>query len=675
MRKKEIKESFEILKDEKIRLFRVQIENVQPKINGGRFPIKRVIEDKVRVEADIFVDGHNELSAVLLYRKEDQTKWSETPMEHLTNDRWFGEFKVTEIGRWKYTISAWINHFKTWQRDLKKRIDAEQNIEVDLLIGIDLINGALKKATPKDKEKLNKFIEKLSDKRNKAEANKSALSDELLKIMSRYPDKTKAATYGRELVVVVDPKIARYGAWYELFPRSCGPAGKHGTFKDVIARLPYISEMGFNVLYLPPIHPIGTQFRKGKNNAVVTEKGAVGSPWAIGNKEGGHKTIHPQLGTLKDFQNLVNQAGKLGISIALDLAYQCSPDHPYVKEHPEWFCKRPDNTIQYAENPPKKYQDIYPIDFETENWQELWEELKSIVIFWIQQGIRIFRVDNPHTKDLSFWEWMINDVKKEYPDVIFLSESFTRPKLMYRLAKLGFSQSYNYFPWRNTKWELTQYFTELAQTEVKEFLRPNLWTNTPDILTEYLQYGGVNAFKIRFILAATLGASYGVYGPAFELCVNQPIAPNSEEYLNSEKYEIKQWELDSPNSISPLITKVNQIRNNHAVLQSDQHLEFFPIDNESMICYGKSSEDLSEILLVIVNLDPNYPQSGWVELPIQRFNLSGTKPFQVQDLLDGNRYLWNSPRNFVKLDPSQSPAHIFRIRRFHRSEKNFDYYL
>jgi starch synthase (maltosyl-transferring) len=654
---------------------RVQIESVQPKINGGRFPVKRIVEDIVNVEADIFVDGSHELSAVLLYRMEAKAKWSETPMEHSKNDRWLGKFKVSETGLWKFNIAAWIDHFKTWQRDFKKRVAAEQDVKVDLLIGLELINKVLPAASPKDKEKLTKIIEKMKDKRNKAEANKAALSDELSKLMARYPDRSKAVTY-KEISVIVDPKIARFGAWYELFPRSTSlTPGKHGTFKDVIARLQYVADMGFNVLYLPPVHPIGSTFRKGKNNSTVAEKGAVGSPWAIGNKEGGHYDIAPELGTLEDFRELVKKAGEHGIQIALDIAYQCAPDHPYVKQHPEWFRKRPDGTIQYAENPPKKYQDIYPIDFETEDWQALWEELKNIMSFWVKQGVKIFRVDNPHTKDLSFWEWALAEIKKEDPDVIFLAEAFTRPKLLYRLAKLGFSQSYNYFPWRNTKWELTEFMTELTKTEPKEFFRANLWINTPDILTEYLQIGGPAAFKARLILAATLGANYGIYGPAFELCDNKPHGAKSEEYLDSEKYEIKQWDIHSPDSLKPLITQINQIRNNNVVLQNDLNLEFYPVDNENLICYGKHNEDFSEILIIVVNLDTQWAQSGWIELPLEKFGIPETKPYQVHDLLSGDRYLWNGPRNFIKLDPEEKTAHIFKLRRYQRTEKNFDYYL
>ena len=655
---------------------RIQISAVQPEIDGGRYPVKRVIDDYLAVEADIVVDGHNALSASVLYRDDKESQWHEVPMEFLENDRWCAQFAVTRCGRWQYTIQAWIDEFKTWQRDLEKRVQADQNIDIDLQIGLNLIKNAKEAVSPADAQALARCIETLSHKRNRANAIRVALSQELADLMARNPDKRSLTWYGKELEIVVDPKLARFSTWYELFPRSCSPKpGKHGTFKDAINRLQYVAEMGFDVLYLPPIHPIGFTHRKGKNNSVTAEPGDVGSPWAIGNVEGGHKAIHPELGTLDDFRELVTAAENYGIAIALDLAIQCSPDHPYVKEHSEWFRMRPDNTIQYAENPPKKYQDIYPIEFENPAWSALWEELKGIVDFWIEQGVRIFRVDNPHTKDFSFWEWMIANVKQNYPDVIFLAEAFTRPKIMYQLAKLGFSQSYTYFAWRNSKWELTEYFKELTQTEVKEYFRPNLWPNTPDILNDYLQLGETAAFKTRLVLAATLGPSYGIYGPAFELCENTPAEINSEEYLNSEKYEIRHWDLDSPHSLKQFIAQVNRIRNQNVVLQSDSNLRFYPIDNEALICYGKHNDDCSEIIVVVANLDPNWVQSGWLELPIDEFGLSPEHPYQVHDLMDGKRYLWNSARNFVQLDPSKLTAHIFRIRRLQRSERNFDYYF
>lgn len=667
-------------KDKKRFRNRIQISAVQPEIDGGRYPIKRVIDDRVTVEADIVVDGHNAISASILYRDDKESPWYEVPMDFLQNDRWRGHFTVTRCGRWQYTIQAWIDEFKSWQRDLEKRVQADQNIDIDLLIGLKLINNAVshakESAAPTDLQALMRYAELLSNKRNQAEAIHNALFDELSELMARNPDKRSISRYNLELEIVVDPKLARFSTWYELFPRSCSPQpGKHGTFKDVINRLPYIADMGFDVLYLPPIHPIGTSHRKGKNNSVTAESDDVGSPWAIGNAGGGHKSIHPQLGTLDDFCELVVKAEDYGMAIALDLAYQCSPDHPYVKEHPEWFRMRPDNTIQYAENPPKKYQDIYPIEFETPAWDSLWEELKSVVDFWIEQGVRVFRVDNPHTKDFSFWEWMIASVKQEFPDVLFLSEAFTRPKLMYQLAKIGFSQSYTYFTWRNSKQELTEYFTELTQSEVKDYFRPNLWPNTPDILNEYLQVGGAAGFKVRLILAATIGPSYGIYGPAFELCENMPIEINTEEYLNSEKYQLRHWDLESPKSIRSLIAQVNRIRNQNVVLQSDSNLRFYPIDNDALICYGKSTEDYAEIIVVVVNLDPNWTQSGWLDLPIHEFGLSHGHPYQVHDLIDNKRYLWNGQRNFIQIDPSKVPAHIFRIRRFQRSERNFDYFF
>jgi starch synthase (maltosyl-transferring) len=433
--------------------------------------------------------------------------------------------------------------------------------------------------------------------------------------------------------------------------------------------------MGFDVLYLPPIHPIGRSHRKGKNNAPSAGPHDPGSPWGIGAAEGGHKAIHPQLGTPEDFRRLVANAREHGIDIALDLAFQCSPDHPYVQDHPQWFRWRPDGTVQYAENPPKKYQDIYPLEFQTEHWQELWEELKSVVLFWIEQGVRIFRVDNPHTKPFHFWEWLIREVKRLHPEIIFLAEAFTRPKVMYYLAKAGFTQSYTYFAWRNTKAELTQYFTELTQTEVREFFRPNLWPNTPDILTEYLQLGGRPAFMARLVLAATLGASYGIYGPAFELGEHQPREPGSEEYLDSEKYEIKHWAIDRPDSLRDFIGRVNRIRRENPALHSHGGLRFHPVDNEQLICYSKQTEDASNIILVIVNLDPHHTQSGWVDLPADLQAERPAAPYQVHDLLSDGRYLWHGSRNFVELIPQVVPAHIFRIRHRVRTERDFEYYM
>ena len=644
---------------------RIVIEGVQPEINGGLFPIKRVISDKVIVEADIFADGHDVLSAILLYRKESDRNWIEAPMELLVNDRWRGSFTVTELGRYRYTFIAWVDRFKTWQQDMVKKVKAKQDVSVDLLVGVQMIKEASQRAQKRDASVMQKWVEKLrSDQASPSAKAKLALSDRVAVVMNKYDDRTFAATYSKELVAVVDPEKARFSTWYEMFTRSCASgASRHGTFRDCEERLPYVSEMGFDVLYLPPIHPIGLTSRKGKNNAPTAKPGDPGTPWAIGSEEGGHKAIHPEFGTLEDFRKFVAKAQEYGIEVALDIAFQCSPDHPYVKEHPEWFRWRPDGTVQYAENPPKKYQDIYPLEFETEHWQELWEELKSIVLFWIAQGIHVFRVDNPHTKSFAFWEWLIDGIKRKYPDVLFFAEAFTRPKIMYRLAKLGFSQSYTYFTWRNVKWELTQYFTELTQTNVREFFRPNLWPNTPDILSNYLRDGGRPAFMTRLVLAATLGVNYGIYGPAFELCENRRKDTVSEEYLNSEKYEIKHWSIGRSSSLKEFIAQVNRIRRENVALQSDLSLRFHNTDNEQLICYSKHTEDHSNVVLVVVNLDYRYKQSGWVDLNLEELELDSAQRYQVQDLLTDTAYRWQGPRNYVELDPKKIPAHIFRMQR------------
>ena len=642
---------------------RVIIEGVKPEIDGGRFPIKRIIGDKVVVEADIFADGHDVLSAALLYRKEGDRKWSEVPMDFLVNDRWRGSFVVSELGRYHYTFIAWVDRFKTWRQGMVKKVEAKQDVSVDFLVGAQLVDEASQRARKRDAGNMQKWAESLRSNQVSPSAKaKLALGGRLTAIMTKYSDGRFAVTYPRELVVVVDREKACFSTWYEMFPRSCASEpGRHGTFKDCEMRLPYISEMGFDVLYFPPIHPIGYTSRKGKNNTPTAKPDDPGTPWAIGSEEGGHKAVHPQLGTLDDFRKFIGKAREYGIEVALDLAFQCSPDHPYVKEHPEWFRWRPDGTVQYAENPPKKYQDIYPLEFEAENWRELWEELRSVVLFWIEQGVRIFRVDNPHTKPFAFWEWLINEVKADYPDLIFLSEAFTRPKVMYQLAKLGFNQSYTYFTWRNVKWELTQYFTELTQTDVSEFFRHNLWPNTPDILNDYLRDGGRPAFMTRLVLAGTLGANYGIYGPAFELCENRRRDKESEEYLNSEKYELKQWDIKSPESLKDFIARVNHIRRENPALQSDLSLRFHSVDNDSLICYSKRTEDLSNVILVVVNLDYRYKQAGWVDLSLEELGLDRGKSYKVHDLLADATYRWQGSRNYVELDPQRIPAHIFRV--------------
>jgi starch synthase (maltosyl-transferring) len=653
---------------------RVVIEHVSPEIDCGRFAAKRVVGETVTVEADVFADGHDYVACRVRYWQ-GREECHSSPMKQLVNDRWRGEFTVSNVGRYHYTVEGWIDRFQTWRSSLEKRIAAGQDVSVDLLVGLELVESAATRATRDDAALLRGWADRLRQSGDKASAATLVLDEDLCRAMQRGPESDIPTCYEKNLTVIVDREKAGFSTWYEVFPRSCSTeAGRHGTFRECEAWLPYIASMGFDVVYLPPIHPIGRAFRRGKNNSEVTGPNDVGSPWAIGSEEGGHQSINSQLGTLEDFRRFVSKAGENGLEVAIDIAFQCSPDHPYVREHPEWFRKRSDGTIQYAENPPKKYKDIYPLDFETAQWQTLWKELKNVFQFWIDQGVRIFRVDNPHTKPFSFWEWVINDLKERHPDVLFLSEAFTRPHAMFRLAKLGFSQSYTYFTWRNTKQELTDYFTELTQTEVREFLRPNLWPNTPDILPEYLQRGGRPAFMVRFILAATLGASYGIYGPAFELCENAPSRPGSEEYLNSEKYELKRRDRHMAGTLKDLISRVNHIRKENLALQSNRNLRFHQTDNPELICYSKASDDLSNIIIVVVNLDCFNTQMGWVQLDLASIGLDADHAFQVHDLLSDARYRWQGSRNFVKLEPESLPAHIFRLRRRVRTERDFDYY-
>ena len=643
---------------------RVVIEGVSPEIDGGRFPAKSIIGDEVTVEADIFADGHDVISALLLHRKDGETQWTEAPMQLINNDRWRGSLVAAATGSYVYTITAWVDRFKTWHHDLQKRVEAKQtDIEINMLIGAGIIKEAAGRASGTDGMQLLEYAETLeSEQTRQRDKVKLAVSDRLSKLMEKHANRSSAVTYPKELAVSVDRERARFSTWYEMFPRSCtDKPGCHGTFKDCEAQLHYTAEMGFDVLYFPPIHPIGHTSRKGKNNTVTARQGDPGTPWAIGAEEGGHKSIHPQLGTLEDFKRLVATAKQYGIEIALDIAFQCSPDHPYVKEHPEWFLWRPDGTVQYAENPPKKYQDIFPLNFATENWRELWEELKNVVLFWAEQGVHIFRVDNPHTKPFRFWEWLIAGVKKEYPEAIFLAEAFTRPKIMYRLAKLGFTQSYTYFTWRNTKSELTEYLTGLTQMEVKNFFRPNFWPNTPDILHEYLQAGGRPAFMARLVLAATLSSSYGIYGPVFEFMENVPREKGSEEYLNSEKYEIKHWDVSRKDSLKDFIARVNSIRRENQALRRNRNLWFNATDSEHLICYSKHSDDLSSIILVVVNLDPKQTQSGWVNVPLKAWGLDPRQPCQAHELLSDTSYTWQGEWNQVELDPNTCPARIFRV--------------
>ncbi len=652
---------------------RVVIDGVTPRVDSGEFPIKRIVGDTVNVEAVAYGDGHDVVACALLYRREADAAWAEVRMEPLANDGWTAAFVVEEIGPYRYTVAGWVDRFATWTHDLAKRLGAELDLGVDLLIGAELVEAAAARASGGDAARLAAVASLL--RTGGGEAARAALAPELTGLMARYAERPFVSV-APELSVVVDRERARFGAWYEMFPRSAATEpGRHGTFRDVEDRLADVAAMGFDVLYLPPIHPIGRAFRKGRNNTSAAGPDDPGSPWAIGGTEGGHKAVHPELGTLEDFRHLLARAADSDIEIALDIAFQCSPDHPYVREHPEWFRLRPDGTIQYAENPPKKYQDIYPFDFETDHWRELWDELKSVVDFWIEQGVRIFRMDNPHTKPFAFWEWLIGEVKKEHPEVLFLAEAFTRPNVLYRLAKVGFTQSYNYFPWRNSKEELTEFLTELTRAPVREFFGANLWPNTPDILPEYLQYGGRPAFVTRLVLAATLGPSYGIYGPAYERCVNVALGPGREEYLDSEKFEIRPWDPDRGASLAGLIGRLNRIRRENAALRTNRNLRFRSVDNDRLIAYSKSTEDGASQVLVVVNLDPNHGNAGFVELPLDELRIDPRQPYQVHDLLADRRYLWYGPRNYVELRPEVSQAHVFAIRRRVRTEADFDYYL
>ncbi|HEY2864420.1 MAG TPA: alpha-1,4-glucan--maltose-1-phosphate maltosyltransferase [Casimicrobiaceae bacterium] len=652
---------------------RTVIERVSPCVDGGRFPAKRCAGDVVTVEADIFADGHDQLRAVLLARKRGAAAWTESEMDALPNDRWRGAFSVAEVGTYEYTVTAWVDHFKSWRHDLARWV-ATEDIALALQAGAALIVALARRARGADAKALREWARRVRGADPVDTRRAAALDAALAEIAGRYADRSLATTLEPALKLVVDPPRARFSSWYEMFPRSAGDGLVSATFADCEARLPYIVDMGFDVLYFPPIHPIGLSRRKGKNNALVATLSDCGSPWAIGGSDGGHTAVHRDLGTIEDFRQLLAAAHAVGVDIALDIALQCSPDHPYIAAHPEWFRQRPDGTLQFAENPPKKYEDIYPFDFENEDWRGLWREVKAIFDYWIAQGVRIFRVDNPHTKPFALWEWLIDEIKQTHPDAIFLAEAFTRPKIMHRLAKAGFTQSYTYFSWRNSKAELTAYFTELSQSESRDYFRPNAWPNTPDILPEPLQIGGRPAFIARAVLAGTLAANFGVYGPAFELQEHVPREPGSEEYLDSEKYQLRHWDLKRATSLAPLLTRLNRIRREQPALQQDWRLDFQATDNDQLLCYAKSTPDLANIVITIVNLDYHHVQSGWVTLDLERLAIAVDKPFQVHDLLNDARYIWIGARNYVQLDPGFSPAHIFVVRRQSRQEQNFDYY-
>jgi starch synthase (maltosyl-transferring) len=692
---------------------RVVIEDVSPQIDAGAHPVRRICGDTLLAGATIFADGKDEIAARVLFRHAGEKRWRFAPMRSAGNDLWKGTFVVDKLGVWNFTVLGWVDHFATWANDLKKRLAAQsrpelvdadaavpanpaagldvgphsatQDIALALRSGAALVKEAAARAQGSDAKRMSKLardIELLAAEQR--DVYDDPLNEELLLLMARYPDLKHATRFEADLPLRVERKRAQFSTWYELFPRSASPIpGQHGTLNDVEKQLPEIAAMGFDIVYIPPIHPIGRAFRKGPNNSTVAPPDAPGSPWAIGDRAalacaplgaevagdcGGHKSIHPQLGTFADFDSLVKSATSQGVEIALDIAFQCSPDHPWVTEHPDWFVIRPDGSIQFAENPPKKYQDIYPLNFESRDWRGLWDGLYSVFEFWIERGVRVFRVDNPHTKALPFWEWCLSKLKGQYPETIFLAEAFTRPHVMYGLAKRGFTQSYTYFTWRNDKVELQSYLEEITQPPISEFFQPNLWPNTPDILHRTLQEGGRPAFMYRLILAATLSSSYGIYGPAYELAENAPARPpdgqrESEEYLNSEKYEIRQRDRNAPGSLVPLITALNKIRNMNEALHSNDSLHFHAIDNPRLICYSKATPGFENTVLVVVNLDSFNEQIGWTNLDLDKIGIAANESFQVEDLLNGATYTWKDRNNYVALRPGVQPAHIFRIIR------------
>jgi starch synthase (maltosyl-transferring) len=651
---------------------RVVIESVSPVVDGGRFPSKSTIGDPVTVEASVFADGHDAVRCVLRHQFASTRGWTETPMESVGNDRWRAVFTPDQLGLWQYEIIGWVDQFDTWLAGVEKKAVAGVDISVELQIGASLFASAAGRARGGDADELAATATQLGDPKVDASTGLAlGTSDGIVALARSYPDRSRATKSQGRWPVAVDREKAVFSTWYELFPRSWSKKeGEHGTFADVKARLDYVADMGFDVLYLPPIHPVGTTYRKGPDNKLAAAEGDPGVPWAIGSDEGGHTAINSMLGTIEDLHSLRDAADARGIELALDIAFQCSPDHPWVTEHPEWFRHRPDGSVQYAENPPKKYQDIYPLDFETEDTEGLWTGLKDVFDHWIGEEIRIFRVDNPHTKSFPFWEWVIPEIRSEHPDVILLAEAFTRPAVMHRLAKAGFNQSYTYFAWRSTKWELMEYMADLD--EVGDFFRPAFWPNTPDILTAELQTGGRAAFISRYVLAATLSPVCGIYGPAYELMEHEPLHEGSEEYLRSEKYEVREWDLERRDSLAPLISQVNKARRSHPSLQRPGGLTFHPIDNDMILCYSRRSG--SDVVLVVVSLDHHHLQSGWVDLDLDSLGIDSAQRFTVHDRLTDRRYQWDGSHNFVQLDPAGVPAHVFAVRGHARNEEGFDYF-
>ncbi|MEC4005779.1 alpha-1,4-glucan--maltose-1-phosphate maltosyltransferase [Flavobacterium sp. SUN052] len=641
---------------------RVIIENVLPQLDNGAFFIKRIVGQKVLVSADIISDGHDVMEAVVQFKHEKDKKWNEIRLNALPNDAFQTTFTVEKQGFYSYFVEAWIDYALNWQYGIGKKINDNQHVKSELLEGIEYIKPLLSKVSASEKKYLSEIEKIFSDEKKYDKAIIEATSEELKLIFKKYPAKF-LANQSAELKVYVDREKALFSTWYEFFPRSASSIpGQHGTFKDCENLLPRVAKMGFDTLYFPPIHPIGEVNRKGINNATDANPGDVGSPWGIGSQYGGHKSTHPELGTIDEFKSLVNSAKKIGIEVAMDFALQAAPDHPYVKEFPQWFKWRPDGTVQYAENPPKKYQDILPIYFESDDWKNLWKELLDSALFWVEEcGIKIFRVDNPHTKPFYFWGWLIGEIKKKHPDVLFLAEAFTRPKIMHELAKQGFTQSYSYYTWRNSKAELIEYLTELTQTNQKEFFRPNFWPNTPDINPFALQGANDSMHLQKYFLAATLSSSIGIYGPVFEYMVSDAI-PGKEEYMDSEKYQIRLWDWNKENKITLLISKINQIRKQEKSLQQTNNIEFCDTDNDQVIAYYKFDDNKENETLMIASLDAYYAKQAWVKLPIKSLGIHPGQFVKVTDLITGNSYYWDKEWNFIEIHPAL-PFHLFKIEK------------
>lgn len=643
---------------------RVVIDALFPALDGGSFPVKRREGLPVRVEAHVLADGHDHLDVRLAWCREGARQWTEVPMYDSGNDAFVGDLHPPTIGLYKYKVRAWADPFRNWHVGFIKKSDAgDPKISVELDMGAELVRQASLRAKGKDAETLAGWAGFLADhERDLMQKVQLAREAYFYEKLAAYPDRSRQ-TESEAVALLIERHKAYFSTWYEFFPRSCsGDPSRHGTLRDACSRFPEIARMGFDIVYFPPIHPIGRVFRKGRNNALNAADGDVGSPWAIGSAEGGHKSIHPELGTMEDFQFVLEEARQQGLEVALDIAFQCAPDHPYVKEHPQWFKWRPDGTVQYAENPPKKYQDILPFDFETSDWKALWQELKSVFDYWIEAGVRVFRVDNPHTKPMEFWRWCLGEIKRDHPDVLFLSEAFTRPKRKYRLAKAGFTQGYTYFTWRNHPAEMQAYVEELAHSSVSDFFIPNFWPNTPDILHEDLQQGNRATFIGRYVLAATLVSSTGIYGPAFELMEKEPF-PGKEEYNHNEKYEIKLWDWDRPGNLKKEIARVNHIRRAHPALQDFKHIRFLETENPRVLAYLKEAPEVGDRLIMIVNFDWHQPQAGQVHLPLREMGLGPDRSFKVRDLFDPTLpvYEWRGTRNYYRLDPARSPAHILEV--------------